>query len=63
MRGVDSGIFASIRASKLPNLNAGILMDKIKNNDHILESVLFFCSPLCEEQENIGHRNVVIWKF
>jgi hypothetical protein len=38
MRGVDSGIFASIRASKLPNLNAGILMDKIKNNDHILES-------------------------
>jgi hypothetical protein len=40
MRGVDSVIFASICASKLTNLNAGILMDKVRNNDHILESSL-----------------------
>lgn len=40
VRAIDSGIFASIRTSSMPNLNAQILKDKIKKNDRQLEANL-----------------------
>lgn len=40
IRAVDSGIFASLRTSKMPSLNAKILKDNVKKNDQKLESNL-----------------------
>jgi hypothetical protein len=40
IRAVDSGIFSSLHSSKMANLTAGKLHEKIENNDVKLESYL-----------------------
>jgi hypothetical protein len=40
IRALDSGIFASLRTSKVKNLNAGKLLERVKNNDQALEASL-----------------------
>jgi hypothetical protein len=40
IRAVDSGIYSSLHSSKLPNLTAGKLKEKIENNDLKLEANL-----------------------
>lgn len=40
IRALDSGIFASLRTSKVKNLNAGKLRESVKNNDQVLEASL-----------------------
>ena len=40
LKSVDSGIYASLRTSRIPNLNKKLLLDKIKNKDQELEANL-----------------------
>lgn len=38
LRAIDSGIFASLRTSKIPGMTAQQLLNRLNNNDKILES-------------------------
>ena len=58
--GIDSGIFASLRSSRMPNLNAKQLLEKINKKDQVLESNLSTVFHLLETLMNFGDRNAVI---
>ena len=47
VRAIDSGIFAQIRSSKIPNLTANLLRNNLVNNEKKLETNLFNCMRSC----------------